>query len=99
MPAIEIDFLGFFVNGVFTILFSFDLMESCFQLCERAFCSRLTLCEQDQVELWGERLMDWARVKACRSHQTVSTLIFTRSKATKRNVDRKKCCPKSCGPE
>ena len=65
MPAIAIDFPGFFVNGVFTILFSFDVMEDCFQLCEQAFCSRLTLCEQDQVELWGERLMDWARVKAC----------------------------------
>jgi len=30
MPAIAIDLLGFFVNGVLTILFSLDLMEATF---------------------------------------------------------------------
>jgi hypothetical protein len=30
MPEIAIDFLGFFANAVFTILFSVDLMEIAF---------------------------------------------------------------------
>jgi hypothetical protein len=55
-----------------------EASEKVFQLCERAFRSRLTLREEGQVELLGRRLTDLARVQSCALRTDSVKTIFLR---------------------
>ena len=48
-----------------------------FRLCERTFRSRFTLRKEGQVELFGRRLTDLARVPLCQpSHDNVNSIFL-----------------------
>jgi hypothetical protein len=54
-----------------------EASEKVFQLCERAFRSRLTLRKEGQVELRGRRLTDLARVRLWqRATESVNAIFY-----------------------